>query len=248
LGDDPCPVDRVDRADLLRGLVRQVVGHRFHDVLAVVEHALDGDVEDVLILQAEHLRGLEAAHLAVRRQHEDADTLLAAHRIFGRAAGVAGGRAEDVQLGMLARQGVLEQVAQQLHRHVLEGQRRAVGQRLQDEPAAILFFQREQWRDLFRLFTAADIAIDLGRIGLADQPAQVLGRDVCRKARQDLEREVGIGQLAPGVEVGAADLRVVVWQVESAVRRQASEQDFGKLLGGGMAAGGDIVHGVSVGG
>ena len=62
------------------------------------------------------------------RGHEDAHALLAAHRVFGRAAGVAGGRAQDVQLFAAARQFVLEQVAQQLHRHVLEGQRRAVGQ------------------------------------------------------------------------------------------------------------------------
>ena len=86
---------------------------------------------DVGVLQAEHLRLLEGAHAAVRAEHEDAHALLAAHRVFGRAAGVAAGGAQDVQLFAAARQFVLEQVAQQLHRHVLEGQRGAVGQGLQ---------------------------------------------------------------------------------------------------------------------
>jgi hypothetical protein len=44
---DARPVDRVDRADLVARLEGGVVGDRLHDVLAVVEHAADGDVEDV---------------------------------------------------------------------------------------------------------------------------------------------------------------------------------------------------------
>jgi hypothetical protein len=84
---------------------------------------------DVGVLQAEHLRLLEGAHAAVRAEHEDAHALLAAHGVFGRAAGVARGGAQDVELLAAAGQFVLEQVAQQLHGHVLEGQRRAVGQR-----------------------------------------------------------------------------------------------------------------------
>ncbi len=76
----------------------QVVADGLDDVLAVVEHAFDGDVVDVLVLQAEHLRLLEGAHAAVRAGHEHADALLAAHGVFGRAAGVAAGGAQDVQL------------------------------------------------------------------------------------------------------------------------------------------------------
>jgi hypothetical protein len=53
---------------------------------------------DVGVLQAEHLRLLERAHAAVRAEHEDAHALLAAHRVLGRAAGVAAGGAQDVQL------------------------------------------------------------------------------------------------------------------------------------------------------
>ena len=133
------PVDRIDRADLVLALELQVVGDGLDHVLAVVEHALDGDVVDVGVQQAEHLRLLERAHAPVRAGHEDAHALLAAHGVFGRAAGVAAGGAQDVELFAAARQFVLEQVAQQLHRHVLEGQRGAVGQGFEVEaglPAA----------------------------------------------------------------------------------------------------------------
>jgi hypothetical protein len=90
-------------------------------------------------MQAEHLRLLERAHAPVRAGHEDAHTLLAAHGVFGRAAGVAAGGAQDVELLAAAGQFVFEQVAQQLHRHVLEGQRGAIGQGFEQQarpPAA----------------------------------------------------------------------------------------------------------------
>jgi hypothetical protein len=47
---------------------------------------------------------------------------LAAHRVLGGAAGVAAGGAQDVERLAATGQFVLEQVAEQLHRHVLEGQ------------------------------------------------------------------------------------------------------------------------------
>ena len=62
----PRPVDRIDGADLLARLEVEIVGHRLDHILAIVEHAFDRDIEDVRVLQAEHLRGLECAHLLVR--------------------------------------------------------------------------------------------------------------------------------------------------------------------------------------
>jgi hypothetical protein len=189
------PVDRIDGADLVAGLEFEVVRHRLDHVLAIVEHAFDGDVEDVRILQAEHLRGLEGAHLGVRRQHEDADAALAAHRVLGRAAGVARGGAEDVQLIVVLRQRVLEQVPEQLHRHVLEGQGRAVRQALQDQLSPVALFQHAQRRDLAARLVGARVAVDLGRVGLAGQRLQVGVGDVGGELAQDLVGEIGVGQL-----------------------------------------------------
>ena len=59
LGKDTRPVDRVDRANLVLCLEGGVVGDGLDDVLAVVEHAFDGDVENVRVGQRIHLRALE---------------------------------------------------------------------------------------------------------------------------------------------------------------------------------------------
>ena len=93
LGDDTAPVDGVDCADMVFGFEFGIVLYGFDDVLAVVKHAFNGDVVDVGILQAEHLRALECAHFAFRRQHEDVDTFFTAQGIFGGRAGIAAGGA-----------------------------------------------------------------------------------------------------------------------------------------------------------
>ncbi|MNL03982.1 hypothetical protein D3C87_1245360 [compost metagenome] len=242
LGHHARPVDRIDRADGLARLESVVIRHRLDDVLGVVEHAFDGQVEDVRVLQAEHLRGLERAHLAVRAQHEHADAILAAHRVLGRAAGVAGGCPEDVQLQAGAAQCVLEQVAEQLHRHVLEGQRRAVRQAQQLQRRAALLAQRTQRGNVRRVVARTCVAVHLGGVGLARQRAQVVGGDVVAEAREDLERQVGVGQLAPGFQFVGRNLRVLLRQVEPAVRRQAAQQDLGERLRHVMAARRLVLH------
>ena len=75
---------------------------------------------DVGLVQHVHLRLLEWAHPAVRRQHEHADAALVAHRVFGGAARVTRRGAENVEAAALAGENVLEQVADQLHRNILE--------------------------------------------------------------------------------------------------------------------------------
>ena len=81
------------------------------------------------------------------------------------------------------RQLVLEQRAEQLHRDVLEGQRRAVRQGLQRDT-------RLQW-----LQRHDGLAAECRRgVSPAAQPAQVVGRNVIDVERQDLERQLGVGQ------------------------------------------------------
>jgi hypothetical protein len=47
------------------------------------------------------------------------------------------------------------------------------------------------------------VAIHLGGVGLVDRCLQVGGRDVVDELREDREGQLGIRQLAPGVEFGA---------------------------------------------
>ena len=70
-----------------------IILYGFDDVLAVVKHAFNGDVVDVGILQAEHLRALECTHFAFRRKHEDIDAFFTAQGVFGGRTSVAAGGA-----------------------------------------------------------------------------------------------------------------------------------------------------------
>ena len=235
---NPRPVDRIDGADLVLLLEGGVIGDCLHDVLRVVEHAGDSDVEDVGIGQRIHLGALEGAHLAVRREHEDLDVMLAPHRVLGGGAGIAGGGAEDVDRLAALVQHVLEQVAEQLHRHVLEGERRAVGQFLRVQA----IFELRQRRDLCRVTTVTGKAVHLGSVGFADNGAQIGGRDIVDEARQDFVRQVGIGKLAPGVQIGTAHLRIALRQIQAAIRGQTTKKNVAKSLGRSLAASGDVAH------
>ncbi len=159
-------------------LERQIVGHVFHDVLAIVEHAFDGDVVDVLVHQAEHLRLLKRAHAAMGAEHEHAHAFFAAHGVFGRAAGVAAGGAQDVELFAAAGQLVFKQVAQQLHGHVLEGQRGAVGQGFEVK-AVVELFERHD----------GGVAVHRFGVGLVAERLQVGRGNVVDVERQHFKRQ-----------------------------------------------------------
>ena len=127
---------------------------------------------DVLVLQAEHLCLLERAHAAMGAGHEDPHALLPAHGVFGRAAGVTRSRTQDIEVFSTPCQLVLKQIAQQLHGHVFEGQRRAIGQGLQVEAVLQLLERNDLRRAKHRL-----------GIGLAANCLQISGRNVV-----DIER------------------------------------------------------------
>ena len=246
LRHDTGPVDRIDRADLVARLVSVIVRHRLDDVLCVVEHAFHREVEDVRILQAVHLGRLERTHLAGRREHEDANAFLAAHGVLGRAAGVAGRRAENVECIAVLRQRILEQVAQQLHGHVLERQRRAIRERQQRELRAPFVAQRQQRRDVGRVFARTHIAVHLGGVRARRQVGQDLGRNVAREFGQHLRGQLGVRQLAPGAQLVRCHLRVLRRQIQTAIRGQAAQQNAGERLrlarGQARAARGDVFH------
>jgi hypothetical protein len=165
------------------------------------------------------------------RQHEHLHAALATHCILGSAAGISGGRPEDVQAFAAARELKLEQCAEQLHRHVLEGQRRPVRQRLDRQPR----FEVTQGHDRVG-------AKDLPRIGAPAQIAQIVARNVVDEQRQDLERQFGVGQPAPARQRCCIDLRVAVRQVQPAIGRQAFEQDLAEAPGRVVSTCTEIPH------
>src|SRR5207249_9662018 len=69
-------------AESMSGLELRVAGNGLDQVLAIVEHAFDREVENVRVGERVHLCRLERAHPALRREHEYLDPPLAAQRVF----------------------------------------------------------------------------------------------------------------------------------------------------------------------
>ena len=198
---------------------------------------------DVVVHQAEHLRLLERAHAAFGAGHEDAHAFFAAHGVLSGAAGVATGGAQDIKLLTASGQLVLEQMAQQLHRHVLKSQRGAIGQRLQVQGCGLAghigLLEPPQGHD--RPGTKY-----LFGVGALAQGAQVSRRNVVDVEREQLE---GQGRIAPGLvratpaaQHGGVYLRVMLGQVQAAVGRQALQQNVTKAFALRVAAGGEVTH------
>jgi hypothetical protein len=121
LGHDPRPVDGVDAGQHLVAEA-MVVEHRLHEVLAIVEGAVDGDGMDVGRAVVVICRAAPR-NPAMRKQDEDIDDR-APEGVDRSAAGIARGRADDGGALGRACQHMVHQPREQLHRHVLEGERR----------------------------------------------------------------------------------------------------------------------------
>jgi hypothetical protein len=105
-----------------------------------------------------------------------------------------------------------------------------------------LFSSLRQRRDAGCVAAIARVAIDLGGVGPGDQRLEIRRRNVGDETGKNFVGQIGIRQLAPGVEFGAADLRIAFRQVEAAIRGQATEEDVAEGLRRGLAAGRDVAH------
>ncbi len=103
-----------------------VVEQALHDRLAIVEIAFDGERMDVGCTGRRHHATLDFGDAAVREQHDQIGIVAAGESFDRRAAGVARGRDHDGGALAALGQHMVHQPRDQLHRHVLEGERRAV--------------------------------------------------------------------------------------------------------------------------
>ena len=213
-------------------LEREVTGNGLHQVLAVVEDALDRDVHDGRVVDAEHLGLLERRHPSGRREHEHPDALQPPHRVLRGRPGVAAGGAKDGQLAAAPFQLVLEQLAEQLHRQVLEGSRRATGE--VREPQAT--FDLGDWHDLGR-------TEEVRGVGPLADAAQVGLTDVVDEQAEHGVRQSGIPlrlqHAAPPRQLTGVHARVGRGQEEAAVGGKTLQQDVAEAEDGdvGLAAG-----------
>ena len=231
---DPRPVDGVHRRKLLLHAEWRIGEHRLHQILAVVEIALDGDVAHVRRRDRGHLPALHLAGAAVRMQDDDVDPRTIREGLDGGRAGVAGGGADNGYSLVSLAQYMVEQPPEQLHRHVLERQGRAVEQLLHEQAG----FQLDQRRHRGMAETG---------IGL---PAQALERgERDRLAHEGLHHPRGqlrIGQATQRTPIGQREMRPGFGHEQPAILGQAGQQHVGKIAGRagiGQTRSGDIASG-----
>ena len=209
------------------------------EVLAVVEDAVDGDVDDVLVEEGEHLGALERGHAARGGEHDDGEAASASQRVLSGGAGVAGGGADDGEPVAAAGELVFEELTEELHRHVLEGGRGAVRE-VGEVQAGTL--QGVDGDDL-------GVGEGGGAIGAGGDRAQVVGGDVVDEERDDACGHGRVAVLTQNdaqlVQIGARQRRVFLGQVEAAVGGEAFQEDVTEGTGGrvGAASGRNVAHG-----
>ena len=103
-----------------------VIEHRLHDRLAIVEGAFDRERMHVRRTRRRHHPPLHVGNAAVRKQHDQIDIVETRKRIDRGAAGIARGGDHDGGALRAFRQHMIHQPRDQLHRDVLERERRAV--------------------------------------------------------------------------------------------------------------------------
>ena len=209
------------------------------EVLAVVEDAVDGDVDDVGVEEGEHLGALEGGHAPGGGEHDDGEAASTSQRVLGGGAGVAGGGADDGEPVAAAGELVFEELAEELHRHVLESGRGAVREVGDVQVGAL---QGVDGDDL-------GVGEGGGAVGAGRDRAEVVGTDVVDEQRDDAGGHGRVAVLAQDdaqlVQVGLRQRRVFLGQVEAAVGGETFQEDVTERTGGrvGAASGRNVTHG-----
>mmetsp|Transcript_60487 Transcript_60487/g.171336 ORF Transcript_60487/g.171336 Transcript_60487/m.171336 type:complete len:240 (+) Transcript_60487:456-1175(+) len=124
LKHDAGPIDGVHGSEAVLPLEVELPEERLHNVLAIVEGALDGHAMHVWVQHARHLLLLDLGDTALREQNEALHVLLAAQPIDLRTARVAAGRPDHSEPSRVPLEEILIDVAQGLQGDVLEGEGR----------------------------------------------------------------------------------------------------------------------------
>ena len=154
--------------------------HRLHQVLAIVEGALDGDVAHIGGRDRRHLAALHLGDAALGMQDEDIDPVAGPRQASIAAEPVSPEVAPTmVTRWARSRQQMVEEPADELQRHILEGQGRPVEQ-LQEPGPGVDLLQRRH-----RLMAEIGIGVpdQAGELRLLDPPAEEGLHDPRRQIR-----------------------------------------------------------------
>ena len=198
--------------------------------LRVIESAVDSQRMHIGIVRRRHLPALHLADAAMGIEDEHIHIGQAAERLDRGRAGIARCRAHDGDAPPLARQGDLEQLADQLHREILEGQRRAMEQ-LEQVMAGRQLHQRRARGMAEALIGPADGIVKLG-----------FGKAFRDKGADDAEGRLLVGQPFQRGDGGGVHLRNGFGHIKAPVARKAGHHRLGKGQNGRLPAGRDIAH------
>ena len=199
-----------------------MVEHRLHDRLAIVEGALDRDRMHVGRSRRRHHPPLYIGDAPVREQHDQIDIVETRERIDRRAAGIARRRDHDGGALIALGQHVIHQPRDQLHRDVLERQRRAVKQ-LQHELIGPDLVERHHRR------------MAKGRVSLVSHTAEIgVGNLACRERPDHVNRDFPIRPAEKARDGLGRELRPDLGHVEAAVAGKPGQHHIAKTQDGGL--------------
>ena len=206
LGHHAGPVDGVDRREADATAERLVGKHCLHEVLTVVERAVDGDGVDVRRVEGGHLATLDLTRSALRKEDDDVDPVAVANGVHGCRPGVARCRPHDGHSLISPFELMVEQAAEQLQGDIFERQGRTV-EELEQVMPGLEFNQR------------AHLGVREGRIGVLDHRPEVVEAD--RVGNEGCHHGGGDRGV---VTLGRRKLRPCGRQVQTTVGGEAAEQ------------------------
>ena len=184
----------------------------------------------VLVRNRGHLQFLNAARPAAREHDEDVDARMTTNARNRGAARVPARCTEDIQGLATATEDVLEEIAKELKRDILEGKRRSVEQ---------LEHMQITYRD-----RRCDVRMVETRVAPLDDRRKIFTGNVVAEAQDDLQRELWKRKIAPIVEA-CGNVRNHLRNQQAAIRRQSCKDSVLERHGSGLTAGADVTHGFS---
>ncbi|MPL75513.1 hypothetical protein SDC9_21337 [bioreactor metagenome] len=230
LRQHPGEVDRIHAGKAHFVAEGEVVEHVLQLALAIVEIAVDGQRVDIALNGRRHLPALHLAHPAMREEDEDIDIVETAEGLDRGRAGVARGGADDGDAAALFRQLDLEQLADHLHREILEREGRAVEQLKQEMVRRELLERRARGMAKARI-GARDGALQLG-----------LGEGVAGEGAHHPEGDLLIAQPGKRRDLVRGHHRHGFRHIEPAVPCKARQHRLAEAQNRGLPPGGDIAH------
>jgi hypothetical protein len=207
-----------------------MIEHLFHDRLAIVEITVDRDRVDIGVLGAGHHPALHIGNAAIRKQHDEIDLRTAAERLDRRSAGVSRGRHRDGGALAADRERMIHQPGEELHRQILEGERRSVKELQQESIGADLRERRHG-------------GMTECPIGFTRHPSEIgFGDRAADERTHDLDRNLRIGPAREARDGLAIESRPRFGHVKAAIAGEPRERDLHKAERRGFAPGRDVAH------